>query len=568
MTVAQKLVKAAKWGATGVLTVGVIISIGLLSYCGMLALTPSIALAWTAFILAGVVDGEVFLQNIAGGIDSLDLLGKRGLPTLITHTLDDLLENEPDPKTASAFEKEYYAQRAYVAGFAHKKLTDEQKREYAEAKKRLHRMQKIFMKHLLDKAAGKAGNAYLNHPSCEDRLVKPILAQLSSLKRKAWYLRISAPISLMAGIGFGFATAAALDAAFVGMSALLTFTIWPLAAIACVGYAFLIYRTMTNMIRSDTFAKWRDKTKAWFKRDNAKESLPRYALRVTALGLVLGLAITVGVLATLATAGTWWIAVKNGALLLPALSAAANWIRNIFVPVAAGANLAFTIKNTMTTMDQVAEDINSVQPVQKTQHAANNAKQFFANKEWRDNFIKEKREKYFGNKSLIEIFNPFRIIAAAVKLPFMCVMFIGHTIAIGLIGDRAPGLNTAGTIASAVFGALADGFVDYDYIMGREHKHDARHPENNHSHGVIPKLMLNTLLSPVLLLASIWDFAVGDKTREPNHFKRFATILKGNFGIHGHEKYKAESNPKPVVSTTYLQEEMKYRLGKQKEPGG
>jgi hypothetical protein len=570
--------QTAKWGTTGLLTAGVIISTGLLSFCGMLFIHPSLVLAWVAFGLAGFVDGEVYKQNIAKGIDNLKLLGNRGIDVFIIKAWDErikLLEKKfkKSPNLElNWFEKAYLDQKKYVASFEHKKLNTEQKRDKKNAIKRLRRMQKFFVKCVLSS----------NDEGLEE-LTDPVRKELPTFKRKLWYLRASIPICLSAGAGFGFATASSLSIALIGigMTAALSATIWPLAAVACIGYAFVIYQTVADIICHDTFHKWKAKFLTWFERKKSApgekvESNIKYGLRVVGTALLLSLTIGVGIIATLATAGTWWMAVKNGALLLPVFAAAANHIRNVLVPLASVTNLIFTFKNSLISV----KNILAIKPMQA---------------------LREKKAEiktFFKNESLPQLLNPFRIITKLISLPFMFIVFIGHIIAVGLIGDRTPGLNYGATIASAVSGAASDGLVDLHYVSGHDHEtdeskknassnakdhthtseketdphsehahqhsHDCAHAdddhEHEHNHGLIADWFLKIALSPLLLLSALYSFAV-TPPKESNWKENLKNELRKSFGIKNQEVY-VEKTPAPNRDAAWINKEISLRFEK------
>jgi hypothetical protein len=516
--------KVAKFTATSILMLGVITSIGLLAYCGMLAIVPSIALGWVAFALAGFVDGEVYKQNISKGIDDLKLLGKKGLDILIIKSLDKKLANKSE--ALSGFAKEYYELKEYAESFTHKKLNHEQKEEKKKAIKRLQRMQKYFVTRVFSPA----------NDALDDDLIKSLRNELPSFKRKIWFLRASIPISLGAGISFGFATAASLDLACVGLgvglTAALSAAIWPLAIIACIGYAFLIYHTIADIISNETITKWRKKVVGWFKKDENETRL-KHGLRVAGITCLLIVTIGLGVIATLATAGTWWIAVKNGAQLLPALVRAGEYIRDVLVPLATITNLVFTIRNSLESVKNIIKTVKNSHPIE---------------------LLKAKKEKLFKEETTLQIINPFRIIAKTISLPFMFVVFVGHLISVGLTGDRAPGLSQEGTIACAVIGAASDGLVDFHYVNENDSK---PHKNHDHDHGLILDWVLKVVLSPLLLLSAVWDFAV---TKPHDDSKQaFAASLKKSFGIKNHPEY-IEHICKPPTSNQWIKQEIEMRI--------
>jgi|GEM_PF-6352640 len=562
MSAKKITLKTMKWGITGLLTTGAILAIGFLSYCGMLVIHPSIGLAWVAFALAGFIDGEVYLQNIKNGIENLKLLGRQGVDSLILHTLEHSLEEQlkKTPDEMSEFAKDYCAQRKYIASFENKKLSATQEIEKAQAQKRLRRMQKLFI-----------ADVFANKKETKEQSV--VAKKLPVLQRKIVYLRLCVPACIGAGVGFGFATASALQAALVGTAlAASAAAIWPLAAIACAAYAFIIYQTLSDMICHETFGHWRKKITSWFKRETLENGLKkpidsRYILRVMGISALLILTIGVGIIATLATAGTWWLAVKNGAALLPVMTSGANIIRNVLVPIASAANLAFTIRNSLNTVKQLVHATRKKNPLQhlreKSIAIAQGVWDVLHTNPLR--FIQDKKQQHAKHRTWGELLNPFKIIAAIISAPFLFIIFVGHLASIGLVGDRAPGLNYVATVFSAIFGAISDGFVDFPYILGCEDHHDHAHGSeeaHEHSHGLIAKTILALALSPILIASAAWDFCAQTPDQTLSKWERFIRNVKVSFGI----PLPNEGNPSapPPLSDTYLKNEMHYRFAKQK----
>jgi hypothetical protein len=496
------------------LTTGVILAVGFLSYCGMLVIVPSIPLAIGAFVLAGLVEGEVFKQNITKGIENLQFLGREGLSILILQTLDGQLHihGALDHPILQAYQK----QKKILVHLNHKKLNAEERKQKKLAEERL----RIFQKELVGLIVKSKNDN--DHP-----VLSATRQVLPKLKRKLLWIRLSVPVSIIGGIGFGFATASALDIALTGLgvSVALSPLIWPLAVVACIGYTLLLYHTISNMIQHDTFKQWREWAITLFKRKKINGTLEnnwRYGLRLLGIGLFIGAAVGVGVLATLATAGTWWLAVKEGISLLPHLAAAAGIIRSIIVPVAGTAILIFTIVNSLTSVMQMIAALEHARPMQ---------------------WIKEKIHHFLERKpgeTRWHKWNPFRLLIEAITEPIKYAIFLGHLIATGLMWDRTPGLNRAATIASGVVGAASDGLVDYHYVappkqaadteaheeeqealLEKCDEHDHHHPHDDddsatcehehddahdHHHDVLIDWFLFGLFSPLHLLSQLWDW--------------------------------------------------------------
>jgi hypothetical protein len=487
----------------------------------MLVIVPSVPLAIGAFVLAGLVEGEVFKQNIAKGIANLKFLGREGLSVLILQTLDEQLQTHG--AVDHPILQDYQKQKKILAHLSHKKLNDKERKQKKLAEEKLGILQKELVGLIVK---SKNDN---DHP-----LLSATRQALPKLKRKLWWIRFSVPVSIIGGIGFGFATASALDIALAGLgvSVALSPLIWPLAVVACIGYTLLLYHTISNMIQHDTFKHWREWVVKLFKRKkiNGKpENKWRHRFRLLGIGLFVVAVVGVGVLATLATAGTWWLAVKEGISLLPHLAAAAGIIRSIIVPVAGTAILTFTIVNSLASVMQMIAALENARPIQ---------------------WIKEKMHRFLERKpgeTRWHKWNPFRLLIEAITDPIKYAIFIGHLIATGAMWDRTPGLNRAATIASGVVGAASDGMVDYPYVAppkqatdeeahgeeqeallekGKqpdhhhhhddddsttcEHEHDDEHDHDHHGHShdhdILIDWFLFGLLSPLQLLSQLWDW--------------------------------------------------------------
>lgn len=574
----KRVGQVLKFIAIGVLSISVMIAIGLLGYFGMLELVPtSIGLAITAFALAGIVDGEVFMQNIRGGIENLKLLiPTRAINSLIVRELDKHLAQEPTEQ-ASQFEKDYYKQKSYLASFHDKKLSKEQKEEKKAAEKRLKRMQKIFIRQVKDihPDTTPTTDSYFGEEAFNTSLLQPIRNLIPSFKRKAVFINMSLVMSILAGIGFCFATAAGL------VSFIATGGIWPLAVGAGIGFTLMMYRTFSSIIASDTMKEWIAKVKRWFTRTPEQEAVKnkkekwnakdwrieiKYWAKVTGIVLLAVSAIAVGVIATAATAGTWWIVVENGIALVRPIATAANILRSVFVPVAVAANLIFTTRNIMTTVDQIVSKDHAHPKHEATPHTHLSRKaRFIAFVNKMSNAIEQPFINAKKEKRLLSLLNPFRWFIMLVSLPFMAFVLIGHFIAIGLTGDRAPGLNEQGKIASAFFGALADTLVDFHYLfhVGKGHQkghaHDAEH---DHSHGLIPKIVLNAVLFIPIILAGLWDYATLQRPTDKTRAQHLKSTIKSNvIGLHEHETYVACAKP-DMASSTYEKVEILYRIDK------
>ncbi len=103
-------------GASLVLLLSVMATVGFLSFAGMLLVIPKImGLAFAAFAFGGIVEGEVYIQNIYKGLIKLftwDYLEQQ----LIAKKLAELAEanSHKEKNNQSEFLRDYYAQKIYL----------------------------------------------------------------------------------------------------------------------------------------------------------------------------------------------------------------------------------------------------------------------------------------------------------------------------------------------------------------------------------------------------------------------------------------------------------------------
>lgn len=461
---ARKLIKKiANYSLIIVLTIGVIAAFGILSASGMLLVSPSIALAVGAFIFGGVVEGEVFKQEIQAGLEDLKLLTQKGHQFLVIQALEKELKNKSALEIqASDFLTQYKFLQNYLQLLRGKKLTSAQKKQRKEAKKRLKLMQQRLMECL-------AGNDQSD--IIPTTILQSIKAQQNSFKWKMIIFRLSLPLSIACGLGFGFAVSSSLSAAFtlIGIGTSLSFLVWPLAVIAAIGYTLLIFHTVKDLVLSDAFAKWIQRIKRWFTPEQGKMT-PKFLIKSIATALVIAAITALCVVATLATAGTWWIAVKNGAKLIPFLKCAAQAITVILTPLLAMGNFIFSIFNSFESWHVVLKAIKSASIIIK---------------------LKEQWHLLREQENWLQIINPFRLISRSIQKTADLILLLGHVTATGAARDQF--LNISPTLLAA---AAAGSELTQDVTFFFE--------ENKKT---MTQRCVMILISPLLLLSACWQAA-------------------------------------------------------------
>ena len=447
--------KAGRYLFSGITTTGVVTAVGLVSVAGAAVISPALGLAVGAFVFGGLAEGEAFFQSISGGVKSLATLGKEGYRELILAQFHRNIKSLRNKQTTSAWLNYYTHLKALVEAFEKAKFTNKLNRvkideqalaQHELAKKRLALMQDWIVEQVLAKQQGR--EAQSEYSLGHDPDVKSAIAALS---QKNWrtrqnIIRLGLPISLVSGTGFALLSSAFLPAALTALSISATM-VWPLIIAAGIGGAFLIFYNIRDMVMSGFFEKWKNRFQKWFKPPvtgvNAK-----YVFKVVGLSLMIATITTMFVLSFLGSLGISWPAMKLGASMIPHLVKAAKWIRNVIAPVFFGSMAFFSVTNTANSVGKLSKGIPAlIQWIKKPL--------FF-------NRIKTKIEVFFGKlhqrENIAQMLDPFRLVSEVILGLSVFLMFVGHTLAGGVGGDKFGKIPTAVlAVASASNEGLQDG---------------------------------------------------------------------------------------------------------------
>lgn len=530
MTKRKKLKKILRYTLTALLVLGLVFLTGFLSFAGVLALNGSILLAVFSFLLAGGIEGEVYAQNVNKSFIKL-FRGDYLEDLLLARALNDLAKKHA---ATSSFLANYNALIAYIAKLHAKK---HHSKELAKARKKLKVMQQYFKDFVYGKL--KQQTKFSQELS---QLLPPteINNLLTSMRRKKWLSRASLIVSVLAGLSAGLV---AIQVAQTSITALVTYlgisigasamgaSVFGLAALAAVGYTFLIYNTVTDMIHNDTVQKWFHKIKDFCKR-RTNEPNSKYIPRLIFAGLGTACVIALGVFATVLTAGTWWYAAKAGAALIPTFAKAAAWLRNIFVPIMASTSLIFSVTNSLQTVKEITKI---------------SLRKSFEN-------LKEKIKSYFETENLAQKLNPFRALIIVISAPFKFVIFIGHLVSMAFTNESAPS-NLPVEVSLGV-NILNEAGQDLHYFMPEhEHHGDAGH---GHTHTDLPGKFLTIVLLPVYLLGATWDWLISKFNQDKSHVLTLKEAL-GKIFI-GMSYLDKTSVPAPVLAQDWSTYATQYRI--------
>lgn len=649
MGIKTKSAKAAKIAFTSVLLVGVVGFVGLLSFSGWLLINPYIAWASIAFFLSGVVEVEIYKQNIWEGLTDLKLLGPYGIHKLTIEALDKHLKlfneyvkarenariladqianeeaaikakgeaateeekkklnlkksvlasavgslalakselqlEEDDPKLCPFYE-DYLKQKNIVNEFNQGTLSDDQEKEKHEAKKRLEKMCAFFVSQVANTSTEK--DNYLSGAQ-----LQKFKDMLPNFRKRILLARLALPACILGGMGAGFAAASSLNTAltvtFVASAAALSASIWPLAAVAGIGFVFLVFRTISEIILSDKFKNWKKFTLDRLKRKRLEDGTPTekawvHALRVTGIVALVLFATTVAVGATIATAGTWWYATQKGIALIPMFTKVAEAIGGVLVSLVAITNLPYNVMMSLLTVKLMMLKMKLQSPIRYIKNKVH---------EWKNKYH-ELRKK----ENLAQVFNPLRILGNFLQIVYTPIVYLGHFIATGLMADRLGNLNPY--IPMTVSGA-SEAFQDLHQLVegghdhGAEkckddHEHDHDHAdhehvhdvaeeheeeeEHDHHHGQIPQFLFRWfVISPLLFLSACVDYGakrvgymLDEKKEVPSRWRDFVTSFRKSFDLKEKEEpvhVTPTADPKNKVSNEWIAEEATMVINKQ-----
>jgi len=501
------------------LTAGAGLILGFLSFGGMFALYPILPLAFAAFGLSVVYEGEIYLQNIKNAYKKLfkdnylkNYLGK-----------EFLLKNFPDndEDNCPKFFKDYLVQLKLLENFNHKNLNSDSKKRKKKIEKTLKHMEKWFALQLFSDENNtdeqteysKELTGWLQEKQTEN--TKKTRALLES-RRKTFYA-VKA-FSVLSAVFMGFGTTYLIVEAFSVIPfivAAIPFALWPviivpMAFVAGLAYGMLTYNAVTDFINNNTIKKWYSKI-----RDDFKQGLTvRNVILAIAAVVLTALAIAL----TVCTAGTWWTIATKARPLFDWMRKIPSYVMGIINPIITGLSaLIFILENTgeslelfddwmrkisryvkgiintiitglsalIFNLENTGESLELVDEVTKNAGKGN----FFTKIA---DFFRDSMKHIRATENWLQILNPFRIIAKLTITPLRILLFIGHLIGIAVTADRVPGVPQ---IVAALIAFISEGFEDGHYFFTNffPHNHDDHH-EGHHHEGHDAQDMINERL--------------------------------------------------------------------------
>ncbi len=512
----MKANEIAQKSLTFMFAAGSTLAIGFLSFAGMFVLTSSIPWCIAAFVLAAAYEGQV---NVEGIYSALRRMFDQNF--LKQHILRQFLEDqlaEQEKKTNDApegeatreinpFLKEYQTQTQYLDGLERiEHPTKEQEKKIAHTKKQIEKMELFFL------------NQYENDPEKSKKLTKmeqaaqDLLSHHKSrlskeIRRKSWLIRLSWLFAIGGGISSGLAAFGAIQAGIAAFSVLSVIPggiLIALAACAAIGYTLLLYQSISDMVQAYG-GKW----KKYFEQ-RPDETKITHILRCTGTVMMVCLA----VIATVATAGTWWYAAKEGALLLNLGDKAASFLRSASVALMALPVFIFSASNSIASVDNISRSSYKELVVSTI------------------NSIK----KVWLEENVLQFINPFRMVEKIISFTSRTVLFLGHVISMGLMSDGFDAIPAPiCTAANSTSEALAD--LNYLPNEKKEHDHDS--------------IVLQVVFFPITLTVTILKLfsVLWDRPFSGSFKKSWDRIF------HSHEPIHAEPN-EPMVSEDWKKQQV------------
>ncbi|MBA3537693.1 MAG: hypothetical protein H0T84_13975, partial [Tatlockia sp.] len=535
------------------LTLGASAIIGFLSFTGMYALFPIIALAYVSFGLSIAYEGEIFLQNIKGAINKLFkanyLKNQLANDYLLKQFNKDAIDTEADD--CPQFFKDYRAQLELLHKFSHKRLDKESEAKKKQMEKTLKDMEGWFSLQLF------AVQEDAQKLTAYEIQVRNWLKDHKQEKRKELYTnrqydyRLVLGFSVLAGIFMGLGNTYLLIGAFTTISiASPPALIIVMSIIAGAAYMLQIYNAVTDMIHNDTIRLWYSK----IRRELTGELSPRSVfIAVTAITLF-----TLAVLLTLCSAGTWWTIIQKTPPLFSWMSKVSSNILGFLIPlIVGGAQLLFNLQNTTESLGLIDE--------------ATKVEGGFFKTLW-EGLVKA-YDHWMANENWLQKLNPFRFLLKVIITPLRLILFLGHLIAIGVTADEVPGVSE---IATALLGFVCEFGEDLHYFAG-----DLFHTDHGHHHGIkdllkerfkghghdhsddIPTKILRFVFIPLYAAAAAWDYMA---TRIVNSGKSLSLVdaWEKQRGIPSEESVEIEPTAKKPSKYWQIAQPV-YNISKQVE---
>lgn len=516
------LVKAIKKSSRQLLllllTIGASLTLGLLSYAGMFVLWPIMALGIAAFILAVAYESEIFWQNLKGAFKTLFstlALKKQFLREFLAKYVP---ESEEERKKLPAILQSYLDLIQEQDKLEHLKQHNELSYEELLTFKTLKQKIKRYELELAEQLFNLQTDPEHNHKDLQE--LRGWLKNNNGCdyvnKHRVRYALFTAgkALSIVAGSFVTIGTGYLLFEAFMTLSflamvpaAALPTVILTLAILSGIAYALITYNSITAMLNNRSLPKlWNSLIKDY--KEGSQASLTKKILKGISVFIFLSLTLIL----TICTAGTWWTIGQNLAFLI-----SQGWIIAA-TAVLSASTIVINLFNTICTWFGIKKEIkhyvNGAEEKTADSSEETSSSLIFSIFKVASNRFKKSFEPINANDSLLQRFNPFRIFIKILLTPIEWFLFLAHIISIGVAGDQIPGIHQ---YVSTALCAIDEGKEDWHRFFGHSHFHGTKtlkpllkaraETGGGHEHNLdLPKRFIQFLLSPLYILATLVDF--------------------------------------------------------------
>lgn len=511
MTIRKKLYKATPW----FFMVGAILTIGLLSFGGALAAGTSLPVALTVFVLAVVYEGIVYFENIKHTFKKLFK------PGYFEQQLakECLKRYKDDYQDCPAIFKNYNEKRKLLHLFEGKNLDAASRDRKQHLEKILGDMEKWFAVQLFSsKPATTKNQKELREWLAKSRTDNKnqgssiILTEAYKVKRDSQYVthQILTVFSLTAGVFMGLGSTYLLVDAFTVIPwlaalplAAMPILIVPMAMLAGVAHAALVYNATTDMFTIE-------KVNRWHKKFTKDYNTPQKIL----MGLVLSVMVALTIAVSICTFGTWVTVVKTTRPLFGWMRNMPSLIMRVLNPLISSISMAiFNMENITQTLENADKGVDDIIAwvsnlplfIMKTpERLFSMASEWIFNITPNDTKISITQENWL-QRLLNNMFVPLRRL-----------LYLGHIISNGLSSAQIEGINT---VVAATPGMILDGVVDWPYLDlsdNKPHEHtDDEESGHNHEND-LPSMVLTRVFAFLYVVAGLMNKKTGN---EPGFWK-------------------------------------------------
>jgi len=477
------------------LTVGTVITYGALGFTGALGFAGALAFSkllivcGTAFVFSGFVEGQVFWEKIAEAIDNF--FDDNYLQRSILRKKLQLLINNQELEN-NLFMAEYRRTCQYLIQLYNQQgqLTDEAHQQIDDLSNRIKNMENFLLKWIQKKQKNDVQEPL---SEMEESILKLISAngalfndidQMAANKKLALF--IGGTLCIGAGIGSYFATIGAINMGLgllgISLAGGLFGIVFAIVLFGAAGYALSLYQSISEVVKKYTFDDLCQKISNFFIEANWSKRL--------AMALVIGLT----VFAVLATAGTWFKLINNGASLVPMINKIASVIQFFSIILMAIPSFIYSFVNSCDSFNKIETKWSDP-------------------KKWEK--LKENWQLFCGqvkniwqSENLIQFINPFRALTYVLE----GLIFFAHLASMAVGNDQFPE-----KISSTIAGIAVEGFADSPALFpednGAENTTQTNGPieldqldDKHHNHS---EFFTDVVLFIPRCVGTLWDWALG-----------------------------------------------------------